>query len=194
MEALTKNYEISLSGAALIIIFAIAVAGLILSVLFIQDYFAEKHQSKSNTGFLGKPLFQFTLFAITIGAIIGSIYLIDKENDILIQANKQIEIKADYVVERDNMQRRFKMTPVPIVDGKEWNGSGNSKFDIIVNIQPSAVLKAQGQNQIDIVHANRTQNYPSQIDVPLLPGDYIIKIIVSFNGESYQEEFPVSIT
>ncbi len=193
MNILTNSYTINLPGVILLTLLLITIVLIALSLLFIQDRLSERQQKRPKTGFLGKPLLQFSLLAVTVAAIVGAVYLTGLDSDILIEADKEIEIQADYTVEPKGNQRKFEMNVVPIVDGEPWSTNKDTTFDIIVNIQPSEELQAKGQDQVDVIQANRTEVQPASVNVDLLPGEYAIKIIISFDGESYQEDFSVNI-
>jgi|GEM_PF-2442597 len=185
MNLLTDNFTINLSPLSLVAFVVV----LVLAGLGVYAFYKSRKEksSRQKTGFLGKPLLQFSALFIMLAAVAGVYFLSEEETGVLIEAEKQVKIEIEHkVLSSEGNKRTVQFRATPIVDGDAWGAEGD-RFDIIWNIRPSAEVESKGQEQVDFFEVSKSSEDTSEYVTTLLSGSYSLKLIVSIEGESFEE-------
>jgi len=181
----------SLSNLVLIILALLIGAGIVLTVQFLLKQRAKHTQPK--TGFLGKALMQFSLAMVLITGIAGAYYLSTGKIEIVSQANKEVKTDIQYqILSQDNGKVTVQFQAIPSIGGQDW-GKENDTFDIFWNIRPDDATEAKGQTNIDYFETSVSRTKPSKFTKVMLKGTYKVKIVVSYNGESFEKQTTIKL-
>lgn len=181
----------NLNNIALIILAVLVGAIVVLGLQYLAKQRAKRAQPK--TGFLGKALMQFSIAMVLITGIVGAYYLSTGKIEIVSQANKEVKTEIKYqILSQDNGKVNVEFKAIPSVGGKEW-GKENDTFDIFWNIRPDDATAAKGQTNIDYFETFASKTKPSRFTKVMLKGTYKVKLVVSYNGESFETQSKVRL-
>lgn len=197
MEFLDTIYTIELAGWMLAMVAMVFIVLAAMSLMYIKgNLHLGSTSSQPKTGFLGKPLMQLGLVIVLGASLIGGFYYFQEQdtNIIFTQADRQYEVAIEYEATSTSTSRKlFELDVIPSVDNKEWAGSSEAAFDVVINIIPSDSLIRQGQKQVDFFEMGSTEVNPSSVRTELLPGDYEINVMVRFEEQTFGEQFEVNV-
>jgi hypothetical protein len=181
----------SLNNFALILLAVLIGACVVLAIQFALKQRAKHSQPK--TGFLGKALMQFSVAMVLITGIVGAYFLSTGKIEIVSQANKEVKTEINYqILSQENNKVTVQFQAVPSIGGKEW-GNENDTFDIFWNIRPDDATEAKGQTNIDYFETSVSKSKPSKFTKVMLKGTYKVKLVVSYNGESFEKQSTIKI-
>ncbi|MFQ5492817.1 MAG: hypothetical protein ACE5DX_01510 [Candidatus Dojkabacteria bacterium] len=173
----STEFSFSLTGFALIGVGVFTLISFVAIVYYVNHLIHRiRTLEKPKYGFLGKSLYSVIALAVMVGGLGLFSYSFTIQQDFEIQATKTVtaQITAD-ITKRGDTESIVEFEALPFVNNSQYGGNG--QFDIFWNIL--------GPESFDYFEFERAISSPSGFSQILDNGAYEIKVLIVFEGKSY---------
>ncbi len=197
MEFFTKNFTINLNGFSLVLVLFFETILVVTFFIYIINFLNKRlnHKLSVRTGFLGKRLMSLAILFSMLSVILLGSYLYQNQINYSSEAELKVDLDINFEISKlDQLsgKKTVDFMVIPIINGTKW-GKDNSNFDVIWTIKPDMITSKFGVETINKFEYNISRTHQSNIQLDLLPGNYKVKVLVTFDQKAYEKEIDVIV-